>query len=563
MKKIKYLVFTLFVSFLFINYFNASELYNIDMNIVLDDNGNARVTETWDMKTSKYSSDTEVYKSLYNLGNSSISDFSVKLDDKLFSFESNWNIKASFDEKKYKNGFNYVSDGVELCFGISETGNKKYVMNYTINNIIFNTSDAQVLYFRLIDGMSMMDDTKYNITVSGPYEYPDSLDVWGFGVKGYTYVNNGKIYASPSEEVYLNGEDDYYVMLIKYPLGTFNTTNSYNKYNTFDDVLDIANEDTYSYDYDEEDDESLFSIILNLLISIIPFVIIFSLIFKNSGKYKFGELGKKINMKEINMFRDIPCKKDIYRAYFIAEAYGLNSDSTDFIGTLFLKWLSEDKISIKKEIKKKLFKDKEVTEILFKDGVEFNTSIEKEMYDMMIKASIDGILEEDEFTKYAKKNYEKVLNWFESAEKYGRDLYVNDGLVSKQKGKYYIDDKVKSEAIELAGLKKFLQEFSTIDKKEAIEVKLWKEYLMYAQIFGIADRVAKQFEKLYPEVLTDMNSYNFDINDIIILNNMSRNVVHAASAARSAAQSYSSGGGGFNVGGGGGGSFGGGGGGTR
>ena len=30
------------------------------------------------------------------------------------------------------------------------------------------------------------------------------------------------------------------------------------------------------------------------------------------------------------------------------------------------------------------------------------------------------------------------------------------------------------------------------------EVKLWKDYLVYAQLFGIADKVAKQFQKLYP-----------------------------------------------------------------
>ena len=29
-------------------------------------------------------------------------------------------------------------------------------------------------------------------------------------------------------------------------------------------------------------------------------------------------------------------------------------------------------------------------------------------------------------------------------------------------------------------------------------MRLWKEYLVYAQLFGIADRVAQQFKKLYP-----------------------------------------------------------------
>ena len=110
----------------------------------------------------------------------------------------------------------------------------------------------------------------------------------------------------------------------------------------------------------------------------------------------------------------------------------------------------------------------------------------------------------------------------------------------------------------MAGLKKFFNEFENMTDKEAIEVQLWEEYLMYAQIFGVADKVAKQFKKLYPDVIND-----YDYDSFIYINSFSHTGVNAASAARSRAESYSSGGGGFSSGGGGGGSFGGGGGGSR
>ena len=97
--------------------------------------------------------------------------------------------------------------------------------------------------------------------------------------------------------------------------------------------------------------------------------------------------------------------------------------------------------------------------------------------------------------------------------------------------------------------------------KEAIEVKLWDEYLMFAYLFGIADKVAKQFKNLYPEYIENLDNIDFDT--IIFLNTISVRSVSAANTARSRAQSYSSGGGGFSSGGGGGGSFGGGGGGSR
>ena len=79
---------------------------------------------------------------------------------------------------------------------------------------------------------------------------------------------------------------------------------------------------------------------------------------------------------------------------------------------------------------------------------------------------------------------------------------------------------------------------------------------MFASIFGIADKVAKQFKEIYPETI-----YDYDYDSVIFIHTFSYDGVHAASVAQSRARSYSSGGGGFSSSGGGGGSFGGGGGG--
>ena len=126
---------------------------------------------------------------------------------------------------------------------------------------------------------------------------------------------------------------------------------------------------------------------------------------------------------------------------------------------------------------------------------------------------------------------------------------------------YKIDDSMMKEAEEMAGLKRFLKELTVIKEREPIEVKLWNEYLMYASIFGIADEVASQFRKLYPEVITEMDRMGYDYNDVIFIHTITSDGIKSATTAKSRAESYSSGGGGFSSGGGGGGSFGGGGGG--
>ena len=114
----------------------------------------------------------------------------------------------------------------------------------------------------------------------------------------------------------------------------------------------------------------------------------------------------------------------------------------------------------------------------------------------------------------------------------------------------------------------------------AINSKMWMEILLgigqtlfmtlistlFAYLFGIADKVAKQLKDMYPEIVeqTDVNgNVMFDYDMFMFVNHISMRSVSAASSARAAAESYSSGGGGFSSGGGGGGSFGGGGGGSR
>ena len=49
------------------------------------------------------------------------------------------------------------------------------------------------------------------------------------------------------------------------------------------------------------------------------------------------------------------------------------------------------------------------------------------------------------------------------------------------------------------GLKKYLKEFSLIDERHVSEVSLWKDYMIFATLFGIADQVIKDMKKINPE----------------------------------------------------------------
>ena len=189
--------------------------------------------------------------------------------------------------------------------------------------------------------------------------------------------------------------------------------------------------------------------------------------------------------------------------------------------------------------------------------------LEKELFDMMCEASNDGKLEAKEFERWARNNYSKFFDLFKRIENKEIEKLKENGEIRQRlskeecKRKNVMSDKMYDDSVKLYGLKLYLQEFSRIDTREVLEVHLWDEYLMFAYLFGIADKVAKQMKNMYPEIWEQNPTMDYDT--IIFVNNVSTRTVNAASSARSAAESYSSGGGGFSSGGGGGGSFGGGG----
>ena len=103
------------------------------------------------------------------------------------------------------------------------------------------------------------------------------------------------------------------------------------------------------------------------------------------------------------------------------------------------------------------------------------------------------------------------------------------------------------------GLKKYMEEFSMLDKREVPEIVIWEEFLVYATAFGIADKVLKQLKIVYPnfENSIDVNTYS---GMYLMMNtDFSNSFSNAISSSMSTAYSSASGGGGGFSGGGGGG----------
>ena len=563
MKKINTLIITIIAILLFPLKVDANSISSINMDIYIDQNGTAHITETWE---ADLDSGTEGYKPYYNLGNARITNFYVTENSIEYQEITPWNTHADFSQKKYKYGINYIDNGLELCWGIGSYGKHKYQLNYNIEGFVLSAIDADIVYWNLIPYELSSKPSNVTIKIYSEEKYSDTLDVWGYGNYGGTaYVYDGVIEMSSEGEL---DSHEYMTILVKFPKGTFQTYNS--SENNFDYYFQLAEEGTKKYKKDIPFSQIIYYVIIIVFNVTIGLVIYWT----SSALDEFSV--KKINNKRIAVTaedkklprnipnnRDIPFNKDIFRAYIIAECYDINSKKEDFLGAILLKWLLEDKIRL---IRGKKISD---TSIDMTGNPKFTNELESELFEMMKKASGDNILQSKEFEKYCNNNYSKIYKWYDKVLYHEVEKLKAENKVKDHEEKVakiisvkalVLDSSTKEDAIKLKGLKNFLEEFSRIDDKEALEVKLWEYYLIYAQILGIAEKVEKQFKKLYPELYNEkFSGYTYD--EIFFVRSVGVRAAKSATTSKSRAESYSSGGGGFSSGGGGGGSFGGGGGG--
>ena len=565
----KFILSFILMMLVFTSVVNANSINSITMDIYIDANGDAQVTEVWNCRTNQ---GTESYHPYYNLGNSKITDLLVEDEDGvIYTTLSSWNVNGSFENKKYKCGINKISDGVELCWGISEYGNKTYTVRYEIINFVKELTDSQIAYWTLIphDFSNRIENAE--LTIYADEKFEDTLDVWGYGDYGApTYVYDGQVKMHSNNAI---DADEYMVVLVKFPQGTFNTSNVEN--NDFQYYLDMAEEGATHYESTEGNSISAGAFVgfglmglLAFFIECIPVIFILGLVVFLNAKSEFVKVTpeQKAMIKDAPYYRDIPCDKDLFKMFYIAQTTGLLKRKTDIMGAVILKWLKEKKISIIKE-EKGLLNREQISVVFNREAkTQIEDHYESSLYSLMYTASRDGTLEKKELERWCSSNYSTILSWFDRVlidEK--NKLLQSNELYRAEEGKYlkkkriYFSDLLVQEAMQIQGLKKYLNDYTLISEREPIEVILFEDYLIVAQMLGIADKVIKDFKNLYPEIIEASSFQSYD-NIVFLSTTMNRGITSAQSA-KSRAESYSSGGGGFSSGGGGGGSSGGGGGG--
>ena len=177
-KKLLDIIILSFLFFIIIGFKNsasANSINSINMDIYVDNDGNAEVTEVWECLTNQ---GTECYHPYYNLGNSSITNLRVSDKTSTYTNTGVWNTDMTMSEKAYKCGINNISNGVELCWGISKYGSNVYTVKYNISNFVSELTDCQMMYWTLIPYEFSNTIGSVIIKVHADKYFQDTIDVW-------------------------------------------------------------------------------------------------------------------------------------------------------------------------------------------------------------------------------------------------------------------------------------------------------------------------------------------------------------------------------------------------
>lgn len=521
LKKLLLIISVLFISL------SANAENRIDsliINIKLLKNGDAIVKEKWSVFNDE---GTEWYIPK-NDNSVTYSDFELQdSSGKTFQFENVWDIDRTRKEKAFKCGLNRTKNGFEFCWGMGEYGKQTYYISYRVHKIIVSLNDYDMLHYQVINkGMSTAPHyakVTYNCS-----ELPldsDNSRIWGFGYNGTVSYQNGSA-EFESEEAFTSRSS--MINLIRFNKGYFSPSSKMDK--TFDEHYAQAMQGA-SFEDDSEDggfSSMTFFIIMSILITL--------LVVSFSKKYiQKTYLGCK--PKECDWYRDIPHNGNLEASNYVLSKLSA-SNMQCATSAYILRMIYQGALKIQKDAKDKI-------EIFFNPYYNGELSpLSNYLFKIMQEASgKDGILQEKEFKRWSATHSEKVSKLNTILENEGRKFIVNDQF--------------REENRHLLGLKKFLVDFTEMKTKEVPEVHLWKDYMVYASLFGIADKVAKQLKNLVPDIDFQKQfneQFPVDFYTFMLLtnrlNSISRSVVTATTVAAAGNGSRGGFGGGASFGGG-------------
>lgn len=586
-------------------------LNHLSFEAQINQDGSMNVTEKWNIKMNETNTLYKTFKidktKYSNLSNVTVADVTSGKRQLLLE-QKQWGYHLP--KGSYFGGMNRENQ-FEIAWGVGlddSSATRVYEISYQVNDAIAKYSDYAELYWQFVGEEFEVDAKNITGTILLP-EHVNAMDhikVWG-----HTEDLNGEIHVTDTNKIEFNinqfRSGRYVEIRTLFPTEMINHTSRGENTQRLEQVIQEETQwanQANARRQRKENSKKIVSIIINIIAMILTIVSMKSIL-KNVKKIKIRK--KFVPSQEIKYYREMP-REDATpsEALSILEKQIGNSIYTH-MGRIFSATLLD--LSLKKIIEFE-GNDKNIKVKIVKENPEELQDVkdEKVIFEFLKQAceKTQNEITMKELEKYIKKSQSKVLKLKddldhtteqaiyqkELADKKGKDemnhiigciiglgtilmisiimfaiftklinligmipfiivgiiqfivfiRLANKTNILTQKG---VDERAKWK-----GLKRYMEDFSMLDKREIPEIVIWEKFLVYATAFNIAEKVIKQLKIVYPNSKEEFNINTYSYMYLMMNTNFSSSFSNAISNSISTAYSSATGGGGgFSAGG--------------
>ena len=488
---------------------------DIDVTLDLKADGSAAVTEVWDVTAT---SGTEWYLVKDDLGVIRIRDLSVRDESgTVYTNVGEWDVDRSLRQKTGECGIVTKRNGCELCWGIGSYGDHVFTVSYTMTGVVDGYSDYDAVHLQLVSPGLSSNPQHVKVTVRSDTPFSTiNTRYWGFGFPGTSDLQDGEIILESSRAL---KRSESVILLLRLNKGLCTpATQSSEEFGTH---LEKAMEGA-SFD-DDEQKASFWDRILGVLMMLVSVLgwIIFPLLAFIGSKFHNRKKVLGCKLSDVGWCRDIPFKGNVLEADYVLGQLGEDKQKNTIAGAMILRMIWDGVLLVSKDQKDRI-------EISFNESKIPDTysDSQKDLFHMMKDASgSDSILQYNEFSKWSAKHTTRVNNWVNKVKSEGKAQLGSEAYLSG--GKF--TESGQAEARKVVGFRKFLEDFTIIGERASQEVALWNDYLVFAALYGIADKVAKELKDINPQAFEQMMVYDYPtMTDVVRLTrNMGNSITNA------------------------------------
>ena len=525
-----------------------STVRDIDIDVVLDTDGSAYVTENWNVDIHR---GTEWYLVRNHLDEMRISELSVTDETGLqYTYEGEWDTDRNLSRKAGRCGIVTKPDGCEICWGLGSYGEHLYSVRYRMTNVVLGMDDSNSLHVQFVSpGISPYPKhARVTIRKEGTAFGDDNAGIWAFGFNGEINFKDGKIVAETLEPF---ANDEYsLIVLARFDSGLFKPEVHLEQ--TFQQELDAAFEGSSYRDYLIQAREEKIAFICITVFAIVLSILLIAVAHRRKRKQNLRFFGVE-NTDGIGYERELPFDGNLLETrYVLARGHVLMRTGEGGIASaMILKMLKDGVLAVSAGKRGK-------PEISFPEptGLSELSKPERKFYDFLKEAAAEnGILEGREFSRWASRHTKEVNAWVNSLTPSGSDILTSRGHLAGDT----LTPEGQKHARRTLGFRKYLKDFTIIGERTTAEVALWRDYIIYAALYGIAEQVARELKDINPELFEETVGYDYPMmRNVLLLSDRMGNSVVEASAKYLQTASSVGGHGGFSSFGGGGGFHGGG-----